>query len=305
MDFINSLPIFWIILLAAVVYLGKKSVVQVPQSYVFLVQRFGKYTKTLQSGINFIVPFLDEIDRNKPIPLSEQQMTLNSENVITSDNVRLKLQIQSFYRITDASHYHYRIQEGALAIEKTIDATVRALAGRRTIDQLNADRLQLTSEIAVEVNQASNEWGVMMSRVEITNIHVIDQEFVDSMHRQAQAERERRGTVIEAEAEAQKIKTKAEASAFQIRMEADAELYRAQKEAEAIKVLAEAEAWALSTKGKSLESQGGISAQQSEIMRAQVEALKSLGGAENSKLVVIPTDLVQAAASFGNLFAKK
>ncbi len=305
MEYFNSIPVFWIILLVGMVYLAKKSIVQVSQSHVYLVERFGKYTRTLHSGINFIVPFLDEINKDKPIPLSEQQITLGSENVITADNVRITLQIQSFYRIIEPSHYHYRIQDGELAIRKTIDATVRALVGRRTIDQLNADRLQLTSEIAVEVNQASNEWGVMMNRVEITNIHVQDQEFVDSMHRQAQAERERRGAVIDAEADAQKIKTKAEAEAFKIRINADAQLYAAEKEADAIKIKAEAEAWALSTKGKSLESNGGISAQQSEILRAQVEALRSLGGAENSKLVIIPTDLIQAATSFGNLFNKK
>jgi len=303
MDGMSSMTVFWMIMLVGLVVFATKGVKQVPQSKVVLVERLGKYTRTLGSGINFIIPFLDSIPY-EPIDISEQQLSIANQTVTSSDNVRIILDIQAFYRITDAAHFKYRIEDGRQAIKTTIDATVRALIGRRSLDQLNADRLQLASEIAEEVRATSNEWGVLMSRVEITDVQVVDQEVADSMRRQAQAERERRGTIIDAEANAQSIKLDAEAQALRVRLEADALLYKAQKQAEAIRVTAEAQAWALATKGVSLETEGAKFAQQSEILRAQVEALESLGGSSNSKFVVVPAELIQTAASIGAFLRK-
>jgi regulator of protease activity HflC (stomatin/prohibitin superfamily) len=305
MDGVSSMTIFWVVLVVAVLLFAAKGVVQVPQSKVLLVERLGKYTKTLHSGINFIIPFVDQIpEKDKPIDISEQQLPIANQNVTSLDNVRLVLDIQAFYRITDAAHFKYRIEDGRQAIKTTIDATVRALVGRRTLDQLNADRLQLAAEIAEEVKVTSAEWGVSMNRVEIVDVRVFDPDFAESMHKQATAERSRRGAIIDAEAAAQRVRLEAEANAQAIRLDADARLYKAQKEAEAIRVTAEAQAWALSTKGSSLETEGAKFAQQGEILRAQVDALKSLGGAENSKIVVIPTDLVQTVASINSMLRK-
>ena len=305
MDGINSMTIFWVLFALAVIIFAFKGIHQVPQSKVFLVERLGKYHRTLQSGINFIIPFLDSIRTvNPPIDISEQQLSINAQSVTSADNVRIKLDIQAFYRITDAAHFTYRIEDGRRAIQTTIDATVRALVGRRTLDQLNADRLQLASDIADEVRNTSNEWGVSMNRVEITDVQVIDLEFADTMRKQATSERDKRSTIIDAEATAQKIKLEAEAKAQAIRLEADADLYKEQKKAEAIRVIAVAQAWALSTKGASLESDGAKFAQHSEILQGQVVALTSIGNSESSKIVIIPSDLIQTVSTLGNLFKK-
>ena len=302
MESLSQMAVFWSVVLVAVVFLAFKGVKQVDQSKVLLVERFGKYSRTLSSGINFIIPFIDKIAWE--LDVSEKQLSIANQNVTTSDNVRVILDMQAFYRVTDAAQFKYRIEDGERAVKSTIDATVRALVGRRTLDQINADRLRLAMEVADEVRSTSAEWGVAMSRVEITDVEVVDQAFADSMRREAQAERERRGTIIEAEANAQTIRLAAEAEALKIRVEADALFYKAQKEAEAIRVTAEAQAWALSTKGASLEAEGAKFAQQSEILRAQVDALQSLGGADNAKIVVIPSDLVQTAAGLAQLLRK-
>ena len=305
MDGISGTTIFWIIFAIALVFIAKNAIQQVPQSKVLLVERFGKYYKTLHSGINFIIPIVDSIKVvNPPLDISEQQLAIVDQNVTSSDNVKIAIDIQAFYRITDPANFVYRIEDGKGAIRSTIDATVRALVGRRTLDQLNADRLQLASEIANEVKATSIEWGVSMNRVEITDVRVVDKKFAESMLTQATAERERRGTIIDAEAKAQEIKLKAEANALEVRLIADAALYKAEKDAEAIRVTAEAQAWALATKGKSLETEGAKFAQQSEILVKQVEALMSIGGASNSKIVVIPSDLVQTAATLGSFLRK-
>ena len=305
MDGMNSMTIFWTLLAIAVIIFAVKGIYQVPQSKVYLVERLGKYHRTLHSGINFIIPFLDSIRTiNPPIDISEQQLSIMAQSVTSADNVRIKLDIQAFYRITDAAHFTYRIEDGRKAIQTTIDATVRALVGRRTLDQLNADRLQLAAEIADEVRSTSNEWGVSMNRVEITDVQVLDLEFVDTMSKQATAERDKRSTIIVAEATAQKIRLEAEAEAQAIRLIADADLYKDQKKAEAIRVIAEAQAWALSTKGTSLESDGAKFAQQSEILLGQVDALHSIGNSQSSKLIIIPSDLVQTVSTLANLFKK-
>ena len=96
----------------------------------------------------------------------------------------------------------------------------------------------------------------------------------------------------------------AEAEAQAIRLIADADLYKDQKKAEAIRVIAEAQAWALSTKGTSLESDGAKFAQQSEILLGQVDALHSIGNSQSSKLIIIPSDLVQTVSTLANLFKK-
>jgi regulator of protease activity HflC (stomatin/prohibitin superfamily) len=305
MEGISSMSIFWVLFALAAIIFALKGIHQVPQSKVYLVERLGKYHRTLNSGINFIIPFLDSIRTvTPPIDISEQQLTIMAQSVTSADNVRIKLDIQAFYRITDAAHFTYRIEDGRKAIQTTIDATVRALVGRRTLDQLNADRLQLATEIADEVRNTSNEWGVSMNRVEITDVQVIDLEFADTMRKQATAEREKRSTIIEAEAQAQSIKLNAEAKALEVRLEADAFLYKEQKKAEAIRVIAEAQAWALSTKGSSLESDGAKFAQHSEILQGQVGALTSIGNSESSKIVIIPSDLIQFVSTLGNLFKK-
>ncbi len=302
MDGLSSTTALLVVVFIAVLIIAFKGVVKVNQSKVRLVERLGKYHRTLGSGINFIVPFLDEVKYEHDI--SEQQIAITGENVTSADNVQIIIGIQAFYRITDAAHYQYRIEDGKRAIKTTIDATVRALVGRRTLDQLNADRLHLAVEIAEEVRNTATEWGVSMNRVEITDVRVRDEALVDSLKLQAQAERARRQSVIEAEGQAQTIKLAAEAAALEIRLMADAQLYKAQKEAEATRITAEAQAWALSTKGAALESSGAQFAQHSEILRAQVDAFQSLGTAENSKIYVIPSDLVQTAASLTSLLRK-
>lgn len=97
MDGLNSMTIFWILFAIAMVLFAVKGVYQVPQSKVYLVERLGKYHRTLQSGVNFIIPFIDSIRTiNPPIDISEQQLSILAQSVTSADNVRIKLDIQAF-----------------------------------------------------------------------------------------------------------------------------------------------------------------------------------------------------------------
>ena len=282
---LSALFIFLIILLA-------KGIRIVPQSKAYLVERLGSYHRTLTAGVNFIIPFL-EIDRYR-VDISEMQMPLRDQSVTTSDNVKLRIDVIAFYRIKDAAKFKYRIEDGEAAVRATVDGTLRALIGRRTLDQVNADRLKIAADLAEEVRDATTEWGVHLGRVEIVDVTVEDASVQAKLSEQADAERDRRATVLKAEGEAQKR-----------RLEADAELYASQKKAEGIRIVAEAEAFAILTKASALEKPGGLSALEGEIRLNQVKSLDGLGKSNNSKWILIPQDLVQAAGKLGNLFDKQ
>jgi regulator of protease activity HflC (stomatin/prohibitin superfamily) len=267
----------------------------VPQSKVYVIERLGSYHRTLAAGLNFIVPFIDKIKYR--VDISEHQMNLKDQLVTTQDNVVILIDVAAFYRIKDAARFHYRVEDGKSAIRATIDGTLRALIGRRTLDQVNADRLQIASDLASEVREAAEEWGVHLGRVEIVNLEVKDQTVREKLSDQADAERERRATVLKAEGEAQKK-----------RLEADADLYKEQKKAEGIRILAEAEAYAINTRAAAIEKPGGILALEGEIRLNQLKSLEKtlqgLGTSDNTKWVIFPQDLVQAAGKFAKILEK-
>lgn len=286
-------PSTWILLALFIflVTLLAKGIRIVPQSKAYVIERLGSYHRTLTAGVNFIIPFLEK-DRYR-IDISEMQMQLRDQKVTTADNVKLRIDVIAFYRVKDAARFTYRIEDGVGAVRATVDGTLRALIGRRTLDQVNADRLKMAADLAEEVRDATNEWGVHLGRVEIVDVTVEDESVQAKLSEQADAERDRRATVLKAEGEAQRR-----------RLEADAELYASQKKAEGIRVVAEAEAFAILTKASALEKPGGLSALEGEIRLNQVKALDGLGKSDNSKWVILPQDIAQAAGNLGKIFVR-
>lgn len=291
MENINASTIILLSLIVFLVVLLLNGLKIVPQSKVYVIERLGSYHRTLSGGLNFIIPFIDRIRYKDDV--SEVQMNLENQLVTTQDNVVIRIDVAAFYRIKDAARFHYRIEDGRGAVRATIDGTLRALIGRRTLDQVNADRLQIASDLSTEVRDAAEEWGVHLGRVEIVNVKVEDDSVREKLSDQADAERERRATVLKAEGEAQKK-----------RLEADAELYLQQKKAEGIRILAEAEAYAITTRAAAIEKPGGVLALEGEIRLNQVKSLDGLGKADNSKWIILPQDLVQVAGKFATFLEK-
>jgi regulator of protease activity HflC (stomatin/prohibitin superfamily) len=288
---LTSISTILILVLAIVILV--KGIRVVPQSRVFIVERFGKYTKTLSAGLNFLVPFLDVV-RHK-ISILERQLPEFRISVITKDNVEVFLAATVFYRITDASASVYRIEDVDSALHTSATSIIRSAAGRLDLDALQSSRESMNTEIAENLKLAAKIWGIEVTRTEITDV-IIDDTTKDAQRLQLNAERQRRAVIAEAEGD----KTSKE-------LAADAQLYTAQRQADAIRVKAEAEAYEIEVQAKANAEQtkllalaiadNGQPAINFEIMKRQVEGLSQIASSDNSKIIIIPTDITGVIGS--------
>jgi regulator of protease activity HflC (stomatin/prohibitin superfamily) len=257
----------------------------VPQSEEYVVERLRKYRKTLSAGVNVIIPVVDSIKHK--ISILERQLPDKEVSVITKDNVEIFVVTSVFFRIQDPAKSVYRIEDINQAISTTTESIIRSAGGKLELDEIQTSREQMSKEILESLDKAADEWGVDITRTEITDV-IVDAETKEAQRQQLNAERDRRATVARAEGERQRVQ-----------LEADAELYQAEKEAQAEKVRAKAQAYAIETVAKSIKD-NGKEAVNFEIAKRQVEAMATIGSAENTKTIVVPTD---ATKSLGGLAA--
>ena len=275
---------------AALVFLGVKVV---PQSKVYVIERFGKYTKTLESGLSLIVPFVDKVAHK--VDILERQLPSFQISVITRDNVEVGLVSTVFFRVLDASKSVYRIKNIDLAIENTAISIIRSAAGQLELDDLQSSRESMNSEIKDRLVKAAEIWGVEVTRTEILDV-LVDEQTKESQRQQLNAERERRATIATAEGQKRSVE-----------LNADAQLYEAKKTAEAVKVTADADAYATKIKaeadaeqtrvvGKAIKDDGQP-AVNFEIMKRQVDGLAELASSDQTKTLVVPSDITKALGS--------
>lgn len=279
---IISLLLFGSLILT--IFLGIKVV---PQSKEYVVERFGKYSKTMNAGLGFIIPYIERVAHK--VSILERQLNEFNISVISKDNVEVKLETTVFFRIVDPSRSVYRIRDVESAINTAATSIVRSAAGRLELDELQSSRDSMNQEISLNLREAAEVWGVDITRTEITDI-IVDEETKSSQRQQLSAERTRRATIAEAEGEKRSIELKAEAK-----------LFEAQKEAEAIKLTADADAYAVKVKAKADAEQtkllaeaisnNGQPAVNFEVMKRQIEAVGELASAESTKTIILPTDV--------------
>jgi len=261
----------------------------VPQSEVFVIERFGKYTRTLPAGLSVLIPFLDRVAHK--ISILERQLPEFSISVITRDNVEVQLRATVFFRITDASRTVYRIRDIDSAIHTAATSIVRSAAGKLELDELQSSRDAMNSEIAVKLSEAAEVWGVEITRTEITDV-IIDEQTKDAQRQQLNAERERRATIALAEGERRGIE-----------LNADAMFYEAQKRADAVRVEADAHAYAVLAKARAEAEQieliasaiekDGKPAIDFEVMKRQVEGITQIASSKSAKTIIMPSDITR------------
>lgn len=249
----------------------------VPQSENWLVERLGKFNRKLEAGLHLIIPFFEAV-RYK-VPIQERQLPPRPINAITLDNVTISVSLAVLYRIVDASKTMYRIANVDDAIMTIVNGTVRSVIGKTDLDGVQSNRRQLSEEIESDLQVVSDEWGILLTRVEILEVDV-DPETKQAMQLQLNAERNRRALVREAEGKKQATE-----------LDADAQFYAAQKEAEAMKVRAEAEAYAVTVVSQAIAA-GGQSAVEFEVRKIQAQAIQELGKSDNAKIVLLPSDVL-------------
>lgn len=279
MDGLSFSTIIIFTLVIATVIVLKLAVKIVPQSENWIVERLGKYNRTLEAGLQLIIPFFESVKFK--VVVQETQLPPDPINAITHDNVSIAVRLAILYRIIDASRTKYRIENLELGIKTIINGTVRSVIGKTDLDGVQSNRRQLATEIETELQQVADEWGIKLTRVEITEVDV-DEATKTAMQIQLNAERVRRGTVTEAEGRKQAVQ-----------LNADAELYKSQKEAEAKKILADAEAYAVTAVSRAI-SEGGASAVEFEIKKIQATAVKELAQGTNTKLILLPSDVLSS-----------
>ena len=283
----NIVLVVFVVLIIYVVFLSIKIV---PQSKVFVIERFGKFTRILESGLSLIVPYVDRVAFK--VDILERQLPPFKMSVITEDNVEVELVATVFFRVLDAAKSVYRIRNIDLAIENTAISVVRSAAGKLELDDLQSSREAMNQEIAARLSKAAEVWGVEVTRTEILDV-LVDEKTKESQRQQLNAERERRAAIARAEGDKRSVELKA-----------DAELYEAKKQAEAVKVEADAEAYAVKIKAEADAKQteliaeainnDGQSAINYEIMKRQVEGLSDIASSNQTKTLFIPSDITKA-----------
>ena len=279
MESINFGTYVYLFIAVLILITLRYSIKIVPQSEKWVVERIGKYHRTLEAGLQLIIPFFESIKFK--VAVQETQLPPDPINSITKDNVSISIKLAILYRITDPSRSKYRIENLELGIKTIINGTVRSVIGKTDLDEVQSNRRHLATEIETELQHVADEWGIKLTRVEITEVDV-DDKTKEAMQIQLNAERMRRGTVTQAEGDKQAVQ-----------LNADADLYKAQKLAEAKKILADAEAYAVSVVSKAI-ADGGSSAVDFEIKKLQAAAVTQIAQGSNTKLLMLPSDVLSA-----------
>jgi regulator of protease activity HflC (stomatin/prohibitin superfamily) len=271
---------------ALLLLLGLMGIKIVPQSQEWVVEQFGRYVKTLKAGLNFIVPVLNVVTHK--VSILERQLEPERIRVITKDNVEVAVMTAVFFRVIDAAKSVYRIQDINLAVHTTVTSIVRSTGGQLEFDEVQARREFINDRIRESLSEACIIWGIEITRTEVLDVEV-DEATRIAMQQQLNAERERRAAVTRAEGERQAQQLKA-----------DAELYTAQKQAEARKTLAEADAYSTRVVGEAITT-NGQPAIDFEIMKQQIAGITELAKSDNTKVMILPTDVTRSLGSIAAL----
>jgi len=285
---------FWTGLAILIVVILKSSVKFVPQNRAFVVERFGKYNKSMEAGLNMLVPFIDKVAYDQS--LKEHAFDVPSQAAITKDNISLVVDGVLYLKLLDPYKASYGVDNYVYAVTQLAQTTMRSEIGKIDLDKTFEERESLNINIVHAINAASEPWGVQVMRYEIKDIEP-PRTILDAMERQMKAEREKRATILESEGHRQSAINVAEGqkAAQVLAAEADKaeQILRAEGEAQAIIAVADAQAKALETVGKVADTKEGQKAIQLDLAGKAIEAKHAI--AKNSTVVLLPENNSNAA----------
>ena len=280
---------FLAVLVVAIIIITVAGLKIVPQSRNFVVTRLGAYRRTLEAGVNIIIPFLDRV--HSDVSIADRVLKDVDLNVISADNAVFDIKLLVVYRISKPELAVFRVNSVDDLIIGFVMSLVRSEIGRVELDTIQQDRASLNLAIKEALTDAGEDYGVIISRSEIIDVK-LSESTERSMAEVLNAERERRATV-----------TKAEGDKKAVELNADAELYEERRRAEALEVMASATAGA-NRKIAEAVGEDGAAALRYQIAKLQVDALTKLSESDNSKLIMLPGDASSGFTSAAAILAE-
>lgn len=297
MDDTSFIPtaIAWILAIAVIIFVLvtiARSIRIIPQATAGVVERLGRYHKTLDPGLNLLVPF---IDRLRPlIDMREQVVSFPPQPVITEDNLVVSIDTVVYFQVTDARAATYEIANYLGAVEQLTTTTLRNVVGGLNLEEALTSRDEINGQLRVVLDEATGKWGIRVSRVELKAIDP-PVSIQDSMEKQMRAERERRATILTAEGskQSQILEAEGQRQAAILKAEGDkqAAVLRAQGEAEAIQNV-----FSAIHEGRPDD----------KLLAYQyLQMLPKISESSSSKLWIIPSELTEALKGIGTAFTPR
>lgn len=290
-----------IILIAVVVFLSMLIKI-VPQQNAYIIERLGKYDRTVEAGFNIVVPFFERVAyRNS---LKEMVLDIPPQICITRDNVQVSIDGVIFYRVIDPKSASYGVNNFELAIIQLAQTTLRSEIGKLDLDRTFEEREKINNAVIMALDSATQSWGVKVLRYEIKAI-VPPKDILDAMEKQMRAEREKRAHVLTSEGSRDSMINNAEGRKQEAIKQSEAEKLRQINEAEgestALLEVARATAESIRLVAGALNTAGGHEAASLKIAEEYVKQLGNM--ATNSNLLVVPSNVSDPTAMVATAFA--
>jgi regulator of protease activity HflC (stomatin/prohibitin superfamily) len=300
MNLLGGANVFVIVIVVLAVLTLFAGVKQVSQGYNWTVERFGRYTRTLQPGLNLIVPYFDRVGRK--VSMMEQVVDIPQQDVISKDNASVTVDGITFYQVIDAAKASYEVAYLEQAIIKLTMTNLRSVMGGMDLDQMLSHRDEINERLLRVVDAAVSPWGVKVNRIEIKDI-VPPADIVQSMGRQMKAEREKRAEILQAEGQRQSAILRAEGQKQGQILEAEGRKEAAFRDAEARERLAAAEAKATEVLSQAVAG-GNVQALNYFIAEKYIRAFGQIAQSPNQKIIMLPieaTNVLGALAGIGEI----
>ena len=277
-----------------------RSVKIVPQQHAWVKERLGKYAGTLSPGLNFLVPFIDQVAYKHS--LKEVPLDVPSQVCITRDNTQLQVDGILYFQVTDPMRASYGSSNYVMAITQLAQTSLRSVIGKLELDRTFEERDMINAQVVAAIDEAALNWGVKVLRYEIKDL-TPPAEILRSMQAQITAEREKRALIAASEGRRQEqinIAT-GEREAFIARSEGEkqAVINKALGEAESIKAVAEATAQAIERVAHAIRQPGGEQAVQLKVAEKAVEAYGKVASDATTTLIV-PSNMTEVSALIGS-----